>query len=143
MGVEQCDRRRLLPGHLAVGVIPNQRAVGHGLVQSVLGGLEPVVELPSRVADVIVQRLELALERSGMVHQIKRTVTEHGALVGSYASQADRQDDATEQGNDRHHYGGQGHHPDSAVQTGHSARISGAPPELQPRGAGAYWKLTE
>jgi len=59
VGVEQSDRRRLTSGHLAIGVVADQRSVRDRAVEAVLGNAHALIEPSRDVLEVLVQRLEL------------------------------------------------------------------------------------
>ena len=64
------------------------------MVEAVLGGLHPVVEPVGGVLHVVRKRLELRLQRGRVRDEVLPALTEHGALVGADAAEAEGEDDA-------------------------------------------------
>ena len=70
-----------MAGHLVVGVVADERAVGDRAVQTVLGGGHPRVQMRGELLDAAVQRLERALQVDGVRDQVGLPVlAEHDLL---------------------------------------------------------------
>ena len=59
-----------MAGHLAVGVVADERAIGDRAVEALLGGRHPRVEPLGDLLDPPVQRLEGRLQAAGVGHEI-------------------------------------------------------------------------
>jgi hypothetical protein len=102
VGVEQRNRCRLVAGHLVVGVIAHERAVGDRAVEAVLGGGHARVQALGDLLDARVQRFEGRLQRARVRDQVGLPVrAEHGLLGAAYPSHAQAQDQQPDQRDQR------------------------------------------
>ena len=122
LGVEQGERRGLVAGHLAVGVVADERAVGDRAVEPLLGGRHPRVEPLGDLLDAPVQRLERGLQVAGVGDEVvTAAAAEHDGLGAAQAPQLDREHDREDERDQRHGAGGQRDEPDRIRQVVHDA----------------------
>jgi hypothetical protein len=121
-GVEQGERRRLVPGHLAVRVVAHQRAIGDRAVEPVLRGPEPALEPRGDLLDPVAQRLEGPRELGRVARQVALAVRpEDRALGRAQPSHLDQRRDAQPEGDDRDGAGGEGDDAGGRRQVVHAA----------------------
>ncbi len=101
VGVEQSDRKRLVAGHLVVGVVADERPVCHRPIEAPLGSGEPLVKAPTDILDIVAQRLKALVDRRRVRDEIGvATLTEDAPLGGAQAAQRKRECGS---GSDRDH----------------------------------------
>ncbi len=120
MLVEQRDRGRLAARQLVVRVVAHDRAVRDRRVEALLRGAEAAVEPQRHVGDVLVQRLELALQVRGVGDEVAFLVAEHDALVGAQRAHPPPQDDPDDESGERENDRGERDDPGGARQVRHA-----------------------
>ena len=150
IGVEQGDRGRLAARHLAVGVVADQRPVGHR--PSIRRSARPSAgRAARRHPGRSRERLELLLKRRGVRDQVLLAVTQDHPLSGPYAAQLEPPGPRREKGQQGDRAGSHRHDASRAGQVVHCRQDTvtadgRANPRRRRAGrprrrASAYWKV--
>ena len=121
--VEQRDRRRLVAGQLAVGVVADERAVGDRAVEPRLGRAQALVDVDGDLLDALVQGGERLLQPRGVGDEVglavlaehrllRRPQLAHAEGEHERQQQRDQRDGARRQGGDARRIGQVVHEPE-------------------------------
>jgi hypothetical protein len=106
--VEERDRAGLGAGHLAVGVVADERSVGDAVVDALVGALRALLQPGERLLDVFAQRHERRVELGGVGHKIARLVAKDRPLRPPQRPKLEGEHDREDERNQRDAGGGEG-----------------------------------